>query len=172
MPGLAALARVGGLGATPAVPSLTYTAEKQFTITDYDATLEYTVSGGTRSGAVITVTTTGVTATVTAKYPRAVLASSARQMLTAAHGIVLDSVASNPGSTGCGPRGDIACPGGTVTGTGGDTYVRGPGTVGDYCGGSCPGNCYGLFGTCWYYHWTDYSGSGYTQQGNVWGKAS
>lgn len=168
-------ALASGKGATPPVPTLAYTGERQFTISDYDSTLTYTLSGCTRVGNVITVTTTGVTATVTAQYPRGLLESAARSMLTAAHARVLDSVQQTFSSAGCGPRSNSCCSSTWIMDVNGTTCGGAPGTQGSWteCGGSCPGNCYGYFNVqCWSWHWTDYSASGYTKQGNVWGKAT
>jgi hypothetical protein len=165
------LSSAGGKGAAPAVPTLSYTAQNQFTITNYDSTLDYTLTNCTRSTDIITPTSG--TATVTAKYPRALISSAARTAYTANHGIVLDSIASSPSSAGCSPRGFVGCPGGTVTDTAGNTGCAGPGTQGPFCGTDCDASsCFGNFCTCWYYHWTDYSGSGYSLIGTVWGKVT
>lgn len=165
------------LGAVPAVPTATYTAESQFTIGNFDSTLTYTVVGGTRVGSVVTISTVGTTATVTASYGRGVVASAALSLLTAANARVLTSIASQPFSAGCGPRPTTCCPSGTILDTSGATCASG-GTQGSFaeCGSSCPGNCYGLFLTCWNWRWTNYAtgpdGTGYTLIGNTWGKAA
>ena len=153
-------------------PNLTYSADGQFTISNYDAAQTYTVSGATRTGAVLT----GVSdnATITAKYTSGSTASSARTMRVQAHGRVLDAVQQNFSSAGCGTRSDSCCGSNWIMGTDGHTCGGSPGTQGNWteCGGSCPGNCFGYFNVqCWSWHWTDYSGSGYTQIGNTWGKA-
>jgi hypothetical protein len=161
--------KVSTFAGPPAAPVLAYTAQGQFTISNYDASLTYVVAGATRNGAILTGVSDG--ATVKTAYTATSPQSAASTMRVAAHGIVLDSVASSPSSTGCGPRPEVPCPGGTVSGPSGASGCAGPGTQGDFCGGACPGNCFGNFCTCWYYHWTDYSSSGYTLIGNVWGKA-
>lgn len=166
-------------GATPATPILAYTAQNQFTISNYDPTLTYAVSGGTRSGSVITISSVGTTATVTAKYDRGLIASSARSMLTAAYSRVLTSVASTAGSAGCSPRGTLCCPSGILD-TSGNTCAPGPGTQGAFAECNIPTGCsqqqcFGLFITCWNWRWNNYStgpeGTGYTLIGNTWGKA-
>ena len=177
MPNIALLKTAVPLGAVPSVPTATYTAENQFTISNYDSTLTYAVVGGTRSGSVVTISSVGTTATVTAAYGRGVAASAAASLLTAASGRVLTSVASSPFSAGCGPRGTICCPSGTILDTSGTTCASG-GTQGAFaeCGNSCPGNCFGLFLTCWNWRWNNYStgpeGTGYTLIGNTWGKVT
>lgn len=160
-----------GKGATPAIPTLTYTAENQFTISDYDSTFTYTVTNGTRSGAVVTVTS--ASATISARTSKSVVASGTRSLLTLANGRVLTTVASTMGSEGCGPRPNLCCSSGILN-TNGDTCGGSPGTVvpDNFCGNTCdPGNCFGLYMTCYNWYWTDYTSSGYTLQGSVWGKA-
>lgn len=164
-----------GKGATPPIPTLSYTAEKQFTITNYDPTLIYDVVNATRSASVITINNTGTTATITSKYTRSVISSSSKNMLTAIHTRVLTSSAGGVSSEGCGPRPTICCPV-TITGVDGSTCGSG-GTRGNFAGcPTCPSQpfeagCFGLFLTCWNWYWTDYSGSGYNLFGSVWGKA-
>jgi len=166
---LVAGSRAAAHGATPAIPALTYSAANQFTITNYDSSLTYVLTNCTRSGAL--VTPTGATATVAAQYPHGLFPSTARQALTAAHGRVQDSVYSGPHSdAGCGPRGGTTCGGGSLSDMSGGNY-SGIGTQGDFCGGACPGDCYGYFNFyCYNWHWTDYSGSGYSLIGSTWGK--
>ena len=55
----------GGVSAPPA-PTLSYTADGAFTITNYSASLTYAVSGATRSGSSLTSVSYG--ATITAAY--------------------------------------------------------------------------------------------------------
>jgi hypothetical protein len=167
----------GGKGAVPSVPNLSYTAEGQFTITNYDSSLTYTVSGATRSGNLLTNVSNN--ATITAKYQRSVPSSAARTMNVAANVRILTSVAATPGSAGCGPRGTICCPGSSIVNTDGGQCVPGPGTQGSFaeCDGVCSReNCFGLFLTCWNWRWTNYStgpdGTGYTLIGNTWGKVT
>ncbi len=168
-------------GATPAVPALTYTTQNQFTISNYDPTLTYLVSGGTRSVNIITVSSVGSTATVTARYGRGLVASSAKSMLTAAYSRVLTSVASTPSDTGCGPRNNITCTGGTILDTNGTVSGGAPGSLiqdpaqgASFCGGACDTNCWSLSVVCWNWRWNNYStgpdGTGYTLLGNTWGK--
>lgn len=159
------------LAGPPAVPTLTYSAQGTFTITNYDPTLTYTVTGATRTGNQLTGVSNG--ATITAAWAPGAPQSAARTMNVLAHGRVLTTLAASPSSSGCGPRGFVACPGGTITNTSGSTGCDGPGTVGPFCGGSCTDPpCYGNFCSCYNYYWTDYTGSGYTLIGTVWGKAS
>jgi hypothetical protein len=167
---LIAGSRASAHGAIPTIPTLIYSAANQFTITDYDSTLTYILTNCTRSGALITPT--GATATIAVQYPHGLLPSTARQALTAAHGRVLDGVESTPASAGCGNRsGDTKCCGpGGIMNTNGDTCDSSNGTQGDFCGGACPGDCFGRFNTCYFYHWTDYSASGYSLIGSTWGK--
>jgi hypothetical protein len=161
--------KVSTFAGPPAAPVLAYTAENQFTISNYDAALTYVVAGATRAGAVLTGVSDG--ATVKVAYSVGSPESAPSTMRVAAHARVLDSIASSPSSAGCGPRGFVACPPGTISNPDGTAGCAGPGTQGDFCGGACPGDCFGNFCTCWNWHWTDYSGSGYTLIGNVWGKA-
>lgn len=160
------------LGATPSVPVLTYTADKQFTISGFDSSLSYSVANGSRSGSIVTVATTGTTATITAKYPRSVSSSAARSLLTLAHGIVLTSPGAFIGSEGCGPRPNICCPAGQIQSTNGNQCGGAPGTQGNFAG--CPNctdpPCFGLFIQCYYWNYTNYSANGYALLGNVWGK--
>ena len=177
MPNIAAILKPVPFGAAPATPTASYTAQNQFTITNYDPTLTYTVTGGSRSGNIVTISSVGTTATVKSSYPRGLATSAARSLLTAVYTRVLTSVAANPGSAGCGPRGTICCPGGSIVNTNGATCVPGPGTQGAFaeCSGICsPSECFGLFITCWNWRWNNYStgpeGTGYTLIGSTWGK--
>jgi hypothetical protein len=60
--------RVSDLASPPPTPTLSHTALGQFTITNYNSALDYVVTNGTRSGAVITVPTATSTMNVTAAY--------------------------------------------------------------------------------------------------------
>lgn len=163
--------RTSSFAGPPPVPTLAYTAQGTFTITNYDPTLTYTVTGATRSGSQLTGISSG--ATIKTAYSPGAPQSAARTMYVANHGIVLTTVAATPSSTGCGPRPDLCCPAGTTQSAVSPVQCGGsPGTRGDYCGGSCPGDCFGLFVTCRNYYWTDYSSSGYTLIGSIWGKAA
>ena len=163
-----------GLSA-PATPNLSYTAQSTFTITNYDATLTYAVTGATRSGNQLTSVTNN--ATITAAYAAGAPVSAARTMLVANNVRILTSVAGGVGSEGCGPRPTICCPGNTIQNTNGD-QCGSVGTQGNFagCSGCAPGDCFGLFLTCWNWRWTNYStgpdGTGYTLIGSVWGKAT
>jgi hypothetical protein len=175
---------VGGVGSTakfPAPPpTLSYTAEGQFTITNHSASLFYSVSGATRSGNLLTGVSNG--ATIRAAYGSGLPLSPAATMLVAANVRILTTVAANLGSEGCGPRSNIACPGDSIINTAGQNFIPGPGTQGNFAGCSgCapfpgPGDCVGLFGTCWNWRWTNYStgpdGTGYTLIGSIWGKVT
>lgn len=177
MPNIAAIQRVGGLGATPPTPTLAYTGLKQFTITNYDSTLTYTLTNCTRSGSVITVTNVGTNATVTARYGRGLSASAAGTGATLANGRVLTGAPTNYTDTGCGPRGTSCCSGGQILNVDGSTCSSvGSLAPDNFCGGSCPGNCFQMTISCYSYYWTDYTSSGYTISGSttstssVWGK--
>lgn len=167
-----------GLSA-PAVPTLSYTAQSTFTITNYNASLTYVVVGASRSGDQLTSVTNN--ATITAAYSAGAPVSAARTMLVAAYARILTSVNTNITSTGCGPRADICCPSGTIQTTAGNQCGGAPGSLApdNFCDGTpgypCNGNCYQLTVTCWNWRWNNYStgpeGTGYTLIGNVWGKA-
>ena len=166
-----------GKGATPPVPTLSYTAENQFTITNYDSTLVYELTSCSRSNNIVIPSSS--TATITAKYSRALVSSSARTLLTAPYDRVLTSVAGGVSSEGCGPRPNLCCPSGTIQGMAGNQCGGAPGTQGSFagCSGCTSGNpCYGLFITCWNWRWNNYStgpeGTGYTLIGSTWGKAA
>jgi hypothetical protein len=175
---------VGGVGSTakfPAPPpTLSYTAEGQFTITNHSASLFYSVSGATRSGNLLTSVSNG--ATIRAAYGSGLPLSAAATMLVAPHVRVLTTVATGIGSEGCGPRPNICCPGSSILNTNGDQCGGAPGTQGGFAGCSgCapfpgPGDCFGTFLTCWNWRWTNYSdgtdGTGYTLIGNIWGKVT
>lgn len=151
------------------MPALTFgAADGHFTISNYNAGLTYAVTGATRSGSDLSAVNNG--ATITASYAPGAPVSAAATMNVLAHGCILEGASESLNSTGCGPRPGDTCSVGVLD-TAGNTYA-GPGTRGDFCGGACPGNCYGRFATCYYYHWTDYSGSGYSLIGNTWGKVT
>lgn len=173
---------IAGLGfglSAPPVPNLSYTADGVFTITNYNATFNYTTTGATRSGDQLTSVSNN--ATITARYAAGAPVSAARTMLVAANARVLTTVNTGIGSEGCGPRPNICCPGSSILNTNGDQCGGAPGTQGNFAGCSgCapfpgPGDCYGTFLTCWNWRWTNYSdgtdGTGYTLIGNTWGKA-
>jgi hypothetical protein len=170
---------VGGVGSTakfPApLPTLSYTADGQFTITNHSASLFYSVSGATRSGNLLTSVSNG--ATIRAAYGSGLPLSAAATMLVAANARVLTTINTGIGSTGCGPRPTICCPGDTIFNTNGDQCASG-GTQGNHggCEGCAPGDCFGVFLTCWNWRWTNYSdgtdGTGYTLIGNTWGKVT
>lgn len=69
-------ASAGGGRFLAAKPTLTYSGSGAFTIGNYDASYVYSVSGGTRSGNVITVSGATGTATVTARPPKGLTASA------------------------------------------------------------------------------------------------
>lgn len=163
-----------GLSA-PAAPQLSYTAEGQFTITNYDSSLTYAVVGATRTGNLLTSVTNG--ATITAAYSTGAPTSAASTMNVLAHARVLtDGIGVT--STGCGPRGDICCPGGRILNTAGQVCGGAPGSLApdNFCDGTpgypCPGFCYQLTVACYNWYWTNYTSSGYTLIGNIWGKAT
>lgn len=160
----------GGLAVAPAQPILTYTGQNQFTLSNPDSTLVYTLVNCTRSGNVFT--TTSSTATITAKYGRALISSAARTLYTANHGRVLYNQQQGPGDAGCGPRGTICCPEGMIADSAGNSCASG-GTQGAFssCDGIPDCDCFGVFiDFCYNYYWTDYSSSGYALLGSVWGK--
>jgi hypothetical protein len=156
----------------PRAPQLLYTADREFTITDYNAALTYVLSpgGGTRTGNKVVGAVNN--ATLKAAYGPTLDQSAPSTMLVAAHGYVLGGVVATPSSAGCSPRGQLCCPGGSVMNTAGATCDPGPGTQGPFCGGSCSDqDCFGQFLTCYSYTMTDYTSSGYVKYGNNWGKA-
>lgn len=159
-----------GKGATPPVPTLSYTAQSQFTITNYDSTLQYSVTGASRSGNIVNINSVGTTATVNAKYSRSTISSANRSLLTAAHARVLYGPGTGVGRAGCGPQ-TVCCPSGMIHNPDG-SQCGCCGTRGCFaeCCGRCE-DCTGNFLTCYNWYWTDYSGSGYTLIGSVWGKA-
>jgi hypothetical protein len=174
---------VGGVASTKfaaPTPALSYTADGQFTITNYSATLFYSVSGATRTADLLTSVSDN--ATITAAYASGLPVSATKTMRVAPHVRVLTSVAGGVSSEGCGPRPDLCCPAGTIQGTAGNQCGGAPGSVvpDQFCsnqGISCsPGNCFGLYITCWNWRWTNYSdgtdGTGYTLIGNTWGKVT
>jgi hypothetical protein len=178
---------VGGVGSTakfPApLPTLSYTADGQFTITNYSATLFYSVSGATRSADLLTSVSDN--ATIRAAYASGLPLSATATMRVAPHVRVLTTINTGIGSAGCGPRSTICCPGDTILDTAGNQCISG-GTQGCFaecdgntCGSPCgpqTGDCFGVFGTCWNWRWTNYSdgtdGTGYTLIGNTWGKVT
>jgi len=164
-----------GRVAKPAAPILTYSPSNpgHFTISNWASNITYTVSGGTQTGSDFAVTSVGTPATITAKFAGG-LQSTASTALTLAHQWYATGVASTiPEDEGCGPRGDTCCPSGYLNVSTGQTCGVGPGTQQpSLCGGGCPDDCYyrGAI-DCYNRALTDYSGSGYTLTGSVWGKA-
>ena len=77
--------KVTDFAAPPATPDLSHTAYGQFTITNYDASLTYAVTNGTRTGAVITVPSVNSTMTVTSAYGSGAPTSGARSGERKAH---------------------------------------------------------------------------------------
>ena len=164
---LAAAATLG----KPDAPQLSYTADGQFTITNYSASLTYALTGATRTGNIISSVTNG--ATITAAYAAGAPVSGSSLMNVLAHARVLtDSIGVT--DTGCGPRGNLCCPSGRILDTAGNVCGGAPGSLAPdiFCGGSCPGNCYQLTIACYSWYWTNYTSSGYTLIGNTWGKAT
>jgi hypothetical protein len=160
----------------PPPPTLSYTAQNQFTITNYNAALVYAVSGATRAGSLLTSVSNG--ATIATSYAVGATISNVSTMNVLAHGRVL-TTSFGVTDTGCGPRGNICCPGGTIQDTSGNvcggapgSYIADPAQAAAFCGGACDYNCYQLTVTCYNWYFTDYTGSGYTLMGNVWGKAT
>lgn len=168
----------GGIS-SPDTPTLSYTAQGEFTIINYSASLTYTVVGATRTNDKLTNVTNN--ATITAAYSAGAPVSSARTMLVANNVRILTSVSTSLTSTGCGTRPDLCCPGGTIQNTSGAVCGGAPGSLApdNFCDGTpgypCNGNCYQLTVNCWNWRWTNYDtgpdGTGYTLIGSVWGKA-
>lgn len=163
--------RISTLAGAPSAPVLAYTAQGTFTINNYDAALTYTVTGATRTGNQLTAVTNG--ATIRAAYAAGATQSAASTMYVANHGRVLTGSPTNKTDTGCGPRPTMCCDGGQITNVDGSTCDGSPGSLApdNFCGGSCNGNCYQKTISCYNWYWTDYSSSGYTLIGSVWGKA-
>jgi hypothetical protein len=67
----------GGKGVVPAKPTLLHTATGEFTITNYDASLTYTLSSGSRTNDKVTLPSADQSATVTAKSPKGLVNSPA-----------------------------------------------------------------------------------------------
>jgi hypothetical protein len=163
-----------GLSA-PSAPTLSYTAQGQFTITNYNASLTYVVSGATRSGNLLTSVSNG--ATITAAYSAGAPVSAASTMNVLANARILSTPGQFLASEGCGPRPNLCCPSGQILNTAGESCGGSPGTIGpDYlCSNSCPGYCFTLYMQCYYWYWTNYTSSGYTLIGGdsgTWGKAT
>ena len=155
----------------PAAPQLSYTADGQFTITNYSASLTYALSGATRSSNIINSVSNG--ATITAAYaPGAPVSGSSLMNVLANARVLTDSIGIT--DTGCGPRGSICCPGGRIQNTGGAVCGGAPGSLAPdvFCGGACPGYCYQLTVACYNWYWTNYTSSGYALIGNTWGKVT
>lgn len=121
----------------------------KFTISNYDASLVYSVTGGTVSGNTITVTDPNGSATVTARAPKGLADSSATTLMLHA-----------------------ADQGYTIT-IGFQCYGNGGGCVNNHCGcGTYHTAAEGWAYTGWWaccegrsYYWNSYSGSGYTWSG-------
>lgn len=162
----------GGVSSPPA-PLLSYTADNAFTITNYDASLTYTVSGATRSGSSLTGVSYG--ATVRASYSAGAPLSNTSTMFVLANARVLYGSPTPVTSTGCGPRPDICCPSGLIFNSSGQVCGGSPGSIApdNFCQfPSCtPGQCYQLTISCYNWYWTNYTAEGYTLIGNTWGKA-
>ena len=156
MLGVLTAASAGAGRVAPAKPTLVYagsgtTNNGKFTIENYDASLTYTVTGGTRSGATITVTDANGTASVTARSGKSVSespAGSAQRKAATQYRVVTSpsqcyysgSCASQCG--GCG------------------TYYA--------AGAWAPGSAAGFYSCCdqGYYVYDNYTGSGYTWGGS------
>lgn len=175
------LLAASGVSVKPPTPTLSYTADGQFTITNYSATLFYVVTNATRTNDLLTSVTSG--ATITAAYANGLPVSGTATMLVAANARILTSVATSLTSTGCGPRPDLCCPGGTIQNTSGavcggspGSFIADPNQAAAFCAGQCNNNCFQLTVACWNWRWTNYSdgtdGTGYTLIGNTWGKVT
>lgn len=159
----------------PESPTISYTAQGQFTITNYNASLTYAVVGATRSSNLLTSVSNG--ATITAAYASGAPTSAVSTMNVLAHAQVLGNFVTGVTDTGCGPRGNICCPGGLVQPNfaqcGGAPGSLAPDNFCDTGGGApCPGNCYQLTIACYNWYYTNYTSEGYTLIGNTWGKAT
>ena len=169
--------RTSTFAGPPPAPTLSYTAEGQFTITNYDSTLVYAVSGATRTGNLLTSVTNG--ATITTAYVAGAPTSNPSTMNVLANARVLYGPATGVTSTGCGPRPDQCCPSGMIINTSGQvcggapgSFISDPNQAAAFCNGQCNDNCWQLTISCYNWYWTDYSGSGYTLIGQTWGKAT
>ena len=165
-----------GISLPAPTPTLSYTADGQFTITNYNAALFYTVTGATRTNDLLTSVSDN--ATITAAYANGLPVSATTTMRVAPNVRILTSVNTSLTDTGCGTRPDLCCPAGTIQSTAGNQCGGAPGSLApdNFCGGACPGNCFQLTVTCWNWRWTNYSdgtdGTGYTLIGNTWGKVT
>ena len=167
---------IAGISLPAPTPTLSYTADGQFTITNYNAALFYTVTGATRTNDLLTSVSDN--ATITAAYANGLPVSPTTTMRVAPNVRILTSVNTSLTDTGCGTRPDLCCPAGTIQSTAGNQCGGAPGSLApdNFCGGACPGNCFQLTVTCWNWRWTNYSdgtdGTGYTLIGNTWGKVT
>lgn len=157
-------------------PQISYTADGQFTITNYNAALLYNVSGASRTGDKINGVSNG--ATITAAFKAGAPVSNASVMNVLPKTRVLTDNAPQT-STGCGPRDNICCPdgriqeaGGTVCGGAPGSFISDPGQAAAFCNGQCNDNCWQLTVSCYNWYWADYTSQGYTLIGNTWGKAT
>lgn len=67
----------GGGKIVAAKPTLSHTATNQFTIGNYDSTFIYTITNGTRSGAIVTPSGASQSCTVVARAPKGITNSTA-----------------------------------------------------------------------------------------------
>lgn len=159
----------------PQAPQLSYVAEGQFSITNFDDKLSYTVSGATRSGSLLTGVSNN--ATIAASFEPDSIKSNVSTMNVLANARIL-SPGDNQSSTGCGPRGDLCCPGGQIMDAGGRTcggapgsFIADPSQAAAFCNGQCNDNCWSLTIACYNWRWTDYTADGYKLIGQIWGRA-
>lgn len=148
----------GGGRITPATPTLSYagsgtTDNGKFTITNYDASYTYTVSGGTLSGSTLTVTSATGSATISAITPKGLSSSASRTAYR--HAADQTSVAFTQCYNPCGNcRTDVN-----------------PHTWSCGCGSGCNDAGGGQWGDCicrgpGYSYWNNYGTSGYTWSGS------
>ena len=151
-------ASAGGGRITANKPTLTYlgsgtTNLGKFRIANYDASLTYVVTGGTRSGDEVTVTASTGSATITAQAPKGLVASSPAVAERKA-----PDQTSVPYTQCYNPCGDC------------NTSVN-PNTWSCGCGSGCNDSGGGAWGVCicrgpGYSYWNNYSGSGYGWSGS------
>jgi hypothetical protein len=159
----------------PPAPFLSYTAEGTFTIGNYNAAFDYKVTGATRNGNLLNGVSNG--ASINVGFDASGLRSNNSVMNVLNNGRILDPTQSYT-DTGCGPRGDLCCPGGQIINAGGaqcggapGSFISDPSQAAAFCNGQCNDNCWQLTIQCYSYHYPDYSGDGYTLIGQTWGKA-
>lgn len=151
-------AAAGGGRFTPDRPTLSYlgsgtTNNGKFSITNYNSSFIYNITGGTRSDSTITVTAATGSATITARSPKGFVDSpSIAAFRQAATQYFVETVPFR-----CYECGSPPCCAPGCCGCGTCYYDSNNGFGKSGCFACCP---------CGYYAYTNYSGSGYTWSGS------